>query len=223
MSILSDNYEAVTTDWTGSLYSGIHFKWDYTNRKVHFSMPGYVRKAMIQFQHDFPENFTMTSHPYTPPVYGKKVQLAQQDSVAPLLDKAGNTKIRQVVEKILFYARAIDNNLLMGLNSIASQQENATDRTAALVTHMLNYCATFPDAVLTFNASDMILHIQSDASFLSETKAKSRWGGYFYLSTNANPPTDAPHNAPIYCFCQILKMCWHRLQKLNSAPCLKMS
>ena len=40
---------------------------------------------------------------------------------------------------------------------------------------------------------------------MSEPKAKSRGGGYFYLSTNANPPTDAPHNAPIYCFCQILK------------------
>ena len=107
----------------------------------------------------------MTTHPYTPPVYGKKVQLVQQDSLAPLLDKAGNTRVRQVVCKFLFYARAIDNNLLMELNAIASQQEHATDRTAALVTHILNYCATFPDAVLTFDASDMILHIQSDASF----------------------------------------------------------
>ena len=89
MDILSNKYEAITTDWTGSLYSGIHFNWDYVNRQVHMSMPGYVRKAMTQFQHNFPETFTMTTHPYTPPVYGKKVQLAQQDSLAPLLDKAG--------------------------------------------------------------------------------------------------------------------------------------
>ena len=51
----------------------------------------------------------------------------------------------------------------------------------------------------------MILHIQSDASFLSEPKAKSRGGIFFYLSSHTNPPTDAPLNGSIYCFCQILK------------------
>ena len=93
----------------------------------------------------------------------------------------------------------------MAFNTIATQQENATERTAMLVTHMLNYCATFTDAILTYDASDMILHIQSDASFLSEPKAKSRGGGYFYLSNNTESPTEAKHNGPIYCFCQVLK------------------
>ena len=93
----------------------------------------------------------------------------------------------------------------MALNTIATQQEHATERTANLVEHLMNYCATFPDAVLTFHASDMILHIHSDASFLSEPKAKSRGGGFYFLSSNSNPPTDAPKNAPFYCFCQILK------------------
>jgi hypothetical protein len=36
----------------------------------------------------------------------------------------------------------------------------------------------------------MILHIHSDASYLSEPKARSRHGGYFFLSTKA--PTDDP-------------------------------
>jgi len=35
----------------------------------------------------------------------------------------------------------------------------------------------------------MILNIHSDASYLSKTKARSRAGSYFYLSTNnENPP-----------------------------------
>ena len=166
-------------------------------------MPGYVKKALCQFKHILPDDFTLTSHPYTPPVYGQKVQIAQQESSAPLLPPDENTKIRQVVGKCLFYARAIDNNLLMGLNSIATQQDKATDRTAMLVDHILNFCATFPDATLTFDASDMVLHIQTDASFLSEPNAKSRGGGYFYMSSNTDPPTDAPYNGSIYCFCQI--------------------
>ena len=63
----------------------------------------------------------------------------------------------------MFYARTIDSNLLMAINTIATQQENATEHTAMSVRHMLNNCATFPDAILTYDASDMILHIQSDA------------------------------------------------------------
>jgi hypothetical protein len=93
----------------------------------------------------------------------------------------------------------------MALNTIVTQQENETERTAMLVTHMLNYCATFPDAILTYDASDMILRIQSDASYISNPKAKSRGKGYFYLSNNTDSPTDAQHNRPIYCFCQVLK------------------
>ena len=127
------------------------------------------------------------------------------ESTEPLLDKKYNTRIQQVSGKLLFYARAIDNNLLMGLNTIASQQENAMTRTSALLTHLLNFCATYPDAILTFNASDMILHIHTYASFLSKPKAKIRAGGYFFLSDFPDDPTKAMHNAPIYLLCQILK------------------
>ena len=166
-------------------------------------MPGYLPKALNQFQHEAPDGFTFSSHPFTPPTYGLKVQMAKQESEEPLLDKQKNTRIRQVVGKILFYARAIDSNLLMGLNTIATQQENATARTGTLVTHILNYCATYPDAVLTFYASDMILHIHTDASFLSKPKEKSRAGGYFYLSDLPSDPTQAMQNAPIHILCQI--------------------
>ena len=158
LSILRKEYEAVTTDWTGTLYSGITLKWDYILRKVHTSMPGYIGKALHQFQHKPPEKITFTSHPYTPPTYGLKVQMAKRESEEPLLDKKDNTRVRQVVGKVLFYARAINSNLLMGLNTIASQQENATARTALLVTHILNYCATYPDAILTYGRYMEIKH-----------------------------------------------------------------
>ena len=69
----------------------------------------------------------MTSHPYTPPLYGKKVKIAQQERSVPLLPLDENTKIRHVVEKFFFYARAINNKLLMGFNAIASHQDKATD------------------------------------------------------------------------------------------------
>ena len=93
----------------------------------------------------------------------------------------------------------------MGLNSIATQQYKEKDLTATLVHHLLSYCATYPDAKLTFSESGTILHIHTDASFLSEPRAKSRGGGYVFLPSDTQPPNDAPHNGPIYCFFHILK------------------
>ena len=51
----------------------------------------------------------------------------------------------------------------------------------------------------------MILHIHTDASFLSEPKAKIGSGGYFFLSNFPDDPTQDLHNAPIHVLCQILK------------------
>jgi hypothetical protein len=37
---------------------------------------------------------------------------------------------------------------------------------------------------IRYHASDIILHIHSDASYLSENEAKSRAGGFFYMGNN---------------------------------------
>jgi hypothetical protein len=53
---------------------------------------------------------------------------------------------------------------------------------------ILDYLATQEEAVLTYTASDMTLAVHSDASYLSEPKARSRAGGHFFLSSNAAIP-----------------------------------
>eukprot|EP00957_Ditylum_brightwellii_P202448 15330222-Ditylum_brightwellii.AAC.1 len=80
---------------------------------------------------------------------------------------------------LLYYAQAVDSTLLMGLNTLGSQQATATEETAKAVVMILDYCATYPDAVLRYHRSDMILHVYSDASYLSEPEARSRAGGHF--------------------------------------------
>ena len=52
----------------------------------------------------------------------------------------------------------------------------------------LDYAATHPDAVLTFNASSMVLNVHSDASYLTEPKARSRVGGHFFMSEDNDNP-----------------------------------
>jgi hypothetical protein len=44
----------------------------------------------------------------------------------------------------------------------------------------LDYLTTHPDATIRYHASDMILHIHSDASYLSVSNARSPLGGLFF-------------------------------------------
>jgi hypothetical protein len=68
----------------------------------------------------------------------------------------------------------------MPLNDIATEQTNATDKTQAATNQLLDYLATHPDATIRYHASDMILHIHSEASYLSVSNSGSRLGGLFF-------------------------------------------
>jgi hypothetical protein len=45
---------------------------------------------------------------------------------------------------------------------------------------------THQDATIRYHASDMILHIHSDASYLSVSNARTRLGGLFFLGNKAH-------------------------------------
>ncbi len=48
--------------------------------------------------------------------------------------------------------------------------------------------ATQDDAILTYSASNMVLAIHSDASYLSEPNARSRAGGHMFMATDKDIP-----------------------------------
>ena len=56
------------------------------------------------------------------------------------------------------------------------------------VQRLLAYCARYPNNSILYHACDMILHIQSDASYLSRPGARSVAGGVFYVG-NTDQPT----------------------------------
>ena len=102
----------------------------------------------------------------------------------------------------LFYVRAVDSTMLTALSAIATEQANPTEATMQKCKQFLDYAASQEEAVLTFHASDMVLAVQSDASYLSERNARSRAGGYFYMSNNNDNPT---MNGAILTVSQIIK------------------
>jgi hypothetical protein len=101
----------------------------------------------------------------------------------------------------------VDSTLLVGLGTLASEQTKATELTMRRVTHLLNYCATHPDAKVRFKRSDMVLHVESDASYLCLPKSKSRVAGYFYMGEQPKPNNEQPPmNGAVLVVCNILRV-----------------
>jgi hypothetical protein len=137
----------MTTDWAGTLYSGITLKWDYNNRTCNISMPGYVSNVLSKFQHDAAKHPQHALYGYITPVYGAKTQYATKDETPPLMDQQCLT-IQKVTGSALYYARAVDPTVLMPLNDIATEQTKATKNTQAATNQLLDYLATNPDATI---------------------------------------------------------------------------
>ena len=100
--------------------------------------------------------------------------------------------------------------MLTAMNSIAAGQ--TTDGIKSLkkrIAQFLNYAATHPDAKIKYVASAMHLWSHSDASYLCESRARSRAGGVAFLSEQPkfpilpDDPPPAPNHAVIV-ICKIL-------------------
>jgi hypothetical protein len=76
--------------------------------------------------------------------------------------------------------------------------------TADKVIELLNYCNAHPETKISYHASDMISHIHSDASYLSENEAKSRAGGFIYMG-NTTKNDKKLTNGPILIVRKVLK------------------
>jgi hypothetical protein len=165
----------LTTDWTATVYSGMTLNWDYDNRICDIFMPGYNSNVLSKFQHDSPKHPQHTPSRYVTPVYSAKTQYATRDETPPRTAQQYLT-IQKVTGSVLYYARAVDPTMLMPLNDIATEQTKATEKTQAATNQMFDYLATHPDATIRYHASDMILNIHSDASYLSVSNALSPGG-----------------------------------------------
>jgi hypothetical protein len=147
-------------------------------------MPGYIKAALHKYQHPAPTGPEHAPHTWNPPIYGAKTQFVSDETTSPALSDKDVNKLQQLTGALLYYARAVDPTLIMPINVLASEPSNAPAVTADEVIKLLNYRNTRPETKIRYHASDMILHIHSDASYLSENEAKSRAGGFFYMGSN---------------------------------------
>ncbi len=178
----------IKEDWDAKLYCGIHTEWDYTNRKVTLSMPGYIDTFLKEINHPLPRKEQHAPHPYIPVQYGVTTQYAEGPDNSEPLPKSDAIQPAKIIGKLLYYARAVDSTLNVALSALAAEQNKPTMRTKKKLLQLLDYCATHPNAKLPFHASDMILYVHSDAGYNNEPGARSRAGGHFYLGNHTTRP-----------------------------------
>ena len=195
----------VTIDWTGSNYLGPYIRLGLQQQNCR---PLHARIHRHRTT-SFPTSNTIkpqhSPHAWTAPTYGAATQWAIDADDSPPLQSTDLKTLQQILGTLLYYARAIDNTMLVAISTLASVQAKGTQATMNAAIHLLNYCATHPNATIRYKASDMILHVHSDASYLSVHGARSRVGGYFFLSQT--PPStriqrhihqQPPINGPIH-------------------------
>ena len=200
LDALRNTYK-VTVDWKGKNYCGLTLAWNYDEGYVDIFMPEYITKVINKYFHNRRLIPTHTPYKIQLPNYKIKTQYVEPPDLAPTLDKTGTTRIQAIVGSLLYYARAIEHTLLPALNEIAAEQAKPTMNTVNKVDNLLMFVATCPNGKLRFHASDMVLHVDSEAAYLVLPNAKSRIAGFFHL-VDATPTFI---NAPILITCKTLK------------------
>ncbi len=121
INTIRKNYR-MTVDEEATKYIGLTIQWDYTNRKVHTHMPGYLGKAYVRFNHEKPMKIQNSPHSNVLPNHGVKTQYATEGFDSPVLSKEDTKYIQAVTGSLLYNARAVNSPILTSLTSIATEQ-----------------------------------------------------------------------------------------------------
>ena len=135
-------------------------------------------------------------------MYGQKVKYAETIDDSPPLHAAVITRFHSIFGALLFYARAVNDKILVALIELSQHQAATTEAIHDTVTQLLDYVSTYPSNDITFHARNMTLAAHSDASYINFSKAHSRAGAPITLSENFSIPS---YNGPILAIAKIIK------------------
>jgi hypothetical protein len=135
----------------------------FPHKHIHIDMKSYVNDLLLSLNWPMPKKPQLLLFTATPIAYGQKKQyMPDEDTLASLLLECIKC-IQKVIRSLLYYARAVNNKLLVALNAISARQAKVTVHTKQLVETLLNYVATYPNDGMVYRASDMVLCAHADA------------------------------------------------------------
>ncbi len=127
-------------------FAGIlDIEWDYAARCCCISMPGYISTLLLKFKHPHPAKPQLSPYKCLPITYGSKSHITPDPNPSELLNASRKHCIQEIVGLLIYYARAVNNKLLVALSTISARQAKATVATEQAVDLLLNYVPTYPN------------------------------------------------------------------------------
>ena len=165
----------ISQDWEGKKFAGIDLDWNYAtkhcDRTCRLSMKNCIKHLLVKLNHPMTRKPQLSAHKYGKVKYGSKTQLnPEEDKYKPLNDTV-ICWVQNIVGTLIWIGHAVNNNMLVAISTIGSQQASATEDTNKVIHQVLDYFATYPDDGILYQSSNMILAGHSDAGFNNETRA----------------------------------------------------
>ena len=154
---------------------------------VDLSVPGYVQNARVKYQHSLPTWPQHSPYQAAPIKYGVKIQHPVPENTSPPLTEEQSSCIQYIVGTFVWYGAAFDPTLAASLSALETRKSKGTYNVQKESHQILDYLATYPNAAICYHASDMILSLDTDASFLSEPNSRSRAAAYYFLTRKDRP------------------------------------
>ena len=173
-----EQWYEISIGCSSSLFCGMSIKWDYHKHTCNISMPGNIEKSLTNYQYQKPARSQHCPHKHIPITYGAYQQPTPNDT-SPPFSPAGIKHVQDIVGILLCYAWAVDSTLVAAVSFIAARQAKGMQAVQQACDPLFDYVATHPHASLKFIASDMILVVHTNASYLSELNSTSCTTGHF--------------------------------------------
>ena len=119
---------AVSLDRQGWKHLGFTLDWDFENVHVTTSMPNYVKKSLIRFQHQAPSNPVHSPSKFEELTCVSKVQHAQDEQESTSLSPNDLLQLQQVVGPFLCCAKETYLTMLVTINDLSQAQTNSSNK-----------------------------------------------------------------------------------------------
>jgi hypothetical protein len=187
----------IKINWAGTKYLGMDISINRKQRHVTLTMPKYIDRLLYKVK---PDGIKGSNTPavYTPPNYanpGAQRATVDESDTASEDDKK---LLQSVVGTLLYYSRAVDPSISPAVHALGSIQSNPSKNDMKKLDKLLQYVSKHRNIGIRYYASNMILQLMSDASYLCRPRAASVVGSLAYLGS--------PYgiNGPISCHSKMI-------------------
>ena len=129
-------------------------------------MDNCMEKIRAEYDHPNPKKSQLSPHKNCEINYGANNQYMPNFDDSTNFYNKGIKRVQSILGALLYYARFINTKFLVSLCDNGSQQAAATENTKEAIDQLFNYVTTYPNDDITYQARNIILARQSDATYL---------------------------------------------------------